>query len=156
MGMTTAGHPAAKFIFCDRRLPKVSQRSKIAGTSAVTRMTARMIVVIGLMMTSGCAGPHAVLNFTAPANVTAGTAFTVTVTATVDGQRDTVINSPIIFTSSDPAAVLPAQYLFTSADAGSHTWTDVFILNTPGSQTISATIYDAPGINGSATISVSQ
>ena len=119
-------------------------------------MTARMIVVIGLMMMSGCAGPHAVLNFTAPANVTAGTAFTVTVTATVDGQRDTVINSPIIFTSSDPAAVLPAQYLFTSADAGSHTWTDVFILNTPGSQTISATIYDAPGINGSATISVSQ
>jgi hypothetical protein len=118
------------------------------------RMTA-LIAAIGLIMMSGCVGPHAVLNFTVPAAVTAGTAFTVTVTATVNSQRDTIINSFISFTSSDPAAVLPAQYRFTSADAGSHTWTDGFILNTPGNQTISATIYDAPGINGIANVTVS-
>jgi hypothetical protein len=105
-------------------------------------------------MGSGCGGPHAVLNFTAPSGATAGTPFTVTVAATVDGKPDTIINSYILFTSSDPGAVLPPRYQFTSADAGSHTWINGFTLNTPGSQTISATIYDAPGINGSVNLAV--
>ena len=117
--------------------------------------SAALIFAVGLAMASGCADPHAVLNFTAPSTVVAGTPFTITVTATVNGERDTIINSFISFTSSDPNAVLPAQYQFTSADAGSYTWVDGFTLVTPGNQTISATIYDAPGINGSATIAVS-
>lgn len=129
-------------------------RARILETSIVIRL-AGLIVTFGSCVASGCAGPHAVLNFAAPATITAGAAFTITVTATVNGQRDTIINSYISFTSSDPDAVLPAQYRFTSADAGSHTWTNGFTLNTPGDQTISATIYDAPGINGSANISVS-
>lgn len=116
---------------------------------------AALILATGFAMTSSCATPHAVLNFTAPSTATAGSPFTVTVAATVNGERDTSINSLISFTSSDPAAVLPPQYQFTSADAGSHTWTNGFTLMTPGTQTISATIYDAAGINGSATIIVS-
>lgn len=114
------------------------------------------MAVIASSLGSGCVGPHAVLNFTAPSNATSGTPFTVTVATTVDGKPDTIINSYIIFTSSDPDAVLPPEYRFTPADAGSHTWTNGFTLVTPGSQTISATIYDAPGINGSATVTVSQ
>jgi hypothetical protein len=110
---------------------------------------------IGLSMASGCATLHAVLDFTAPSTATAGSPFTVTVTATIDGKRDTIINSYISFTSSDPAAVLPSQYRFTPADAGSHTWTNGLILMTPGNQTISATIYDATGINGTAKVTVS-
>jgi predicted short-subunit dehydrogenase-like oxidoreductase (DUF2520 family) len=106
-------------------------------------------------MTFGCATPHAVLNLTAPTTATAGTPFTVTVTAMIDGKRDTIINSYISFTSSDPAAVLPPQYRFTPADAGSHTWTNGFTLTTSGNQTISATIYDATGINGTADVTVS-
>jgi len=117
-------------------------------------MTA-LIAAVGLTTMSSCVGPHAVLNLTTPATVTAGAAFTVTVTATVDGQRDPIINSYISFTSSDPAAVLPARYQFTSADAGSHSWTDGFILNTPGNQTISASIFDAAGINGTVNVAVS-
>jgi len=106
-------------------------------------------------MACSCANPYAVLNFSAPTMTTAGIPFTITVTATIQGQRDTIINSVIHFTSSDPNAILPLDYQFTPADAGSHTWTNGFILNSPGNQTISATMFDAKGINGTASMAVS-
>jgi hypothetical protein len=107
-------------------------------------------------LTFACATTHAMLDFTAPSTATPGTPFTVTVTVLYQGKPDTVINSHIHFTSTDSAAILPGDYYFTPADAGSHTWTDGFTLNTPGSQTISGDIFDATGINGSATIVVSR
>jgi hypothetical protein len=109
-----------------------------------------------MALTFGCGTTHATLDFTAPSTATAGTPFTVTVTVLYQGKPDTVINSRIQFTSTDPAANLPGDYYFTPADAGSHTWTNGFTLNTPGSQTISGDIYDATGINGSAAIVVSR
>jgi hypothetical protein len=117
-------------------------------------------IVLTAWMMVGCATPHATLQFTAPANVTAGTRFTVTVTVLDQGKIDAVINSPIHFTSSDPAAALPGNYYFTASDAGSHTFTNAFALATPGGQTISGYIYfDSKmiksGINGTATITVS-
>jgi len=115
--------------------------------------------VVSILIAAGvslsCGTPHAVLNFTVPSITIAGSPFTVTVTATIGGQRDTIINSVITFTSSDPAAILPVQYQFTSADRGSHTWANGFVLNTPGNQAISATMFDAKGINGTASIAVS-
>ena len=103
----------------------------------------------------GCGNTHAILEFTAPPTVTAGSPFTVTVTVTADGKRDTIITGGIHFTSSDPAAVLPAEYGFTPEDAGSHTWTNGFVLMTPGNQTISASIADIAGINGTVNVTVS-
>ena len=105
-------------------------------------------------LSSSCANPHAILQVTAPSSATAGSPFTVTVTATINGKPDTIINSPVHFNSSDPAALLPPDYLFTRADAGSHTFTNGFTLMTPGNQTISAEIHDAIGIKGSATVAV--
>lgn len=125
------------------------------GRSALSSIFQLVIAAITLLIASSCATPHAILNFAAPATAIAGSPFTVTVLVTLNGQRDTIINSYIIFASSDPAAILPPNYQFTTTDAGSHTWTNGFTLMTPGNQTISATIYDAIGINGSATISVS-
>jgi len=113
------------------------------------------LTAIAVSMMFGCGNSHAILNFTAPTTATAGSPFTVTVTVTIDGNRDTVINSPIHFTSSDPAAVLPGDYSFTPADAGSHTWTNGFVLKTPGNQSISGSIFDAAGINGNAMLTVS-
>ena len=110
---------------------------------------------IASFMTFGCGTDHAVLNITTPSTVVAGSPFSVTVTATIDGHPDTIINSAIHFASSDPSAVLPPNYWFTPADAGSHTWANGFTLKTTGDQKISATIFDAAGINGTANVSVS-
>jgi hypothetical protein len=112
------------------------------------------LVAASLLVCFGCGNPHAILEFAAPSAVTAGSPFTVTVTATVNGNRDTIINSRMHFTSSDPGAILPGDYYFSTTDAGSHTFTNGFALITPGKQTISADIFDATGINGSVTVSV--
>jgi len=112
------------------------------------------ILVVVAVLSSSCATPHATLNFTAPSSATAGVPFTVTVRVLYKGMPDTIINSQIHFTSSDPAAVLPPDYYFTSTDAGSHTWTNGFTLSSPGNQTISGSIFNATGINGAATIAV--
>jgi hypothetical protein len=117
----------------------------------ICAFTAALVATI----TSGCGTTHATLDFVAPSTTTAGIPFTVTVNVLYEGKPDTVINSHIHFASSDPAAVLPPDYYFTPADAGSHTWTNGFTLSTPGNQTISGAIFDATGINGNARISVS-
>src|ERR1700757_3206466 len=91
-----------------------------------------LTATIAISVTFGCGNPHAILNFTTPPSATAGSPFTVTVTATVGGRRDTIVNNYILCSSSDPAAVLPGIYQFTPADAGSHTWTNDFTLKTPG------------------------
>ena len=106
------------------------------------------------LLSFGCGTRHATLEFTAPRTATAGTAFTVTVTVMIGSERDTIINNRVHFTSSDPAAVLPGDYYFTPADAGSHTWPNDFVLMTPGNQTISGEIIEATGINGSTTVVV--
>lgn len=121
---------------------------------------ATLCAIAATLLTLGCGTPHATLVFTAPSNVVAGIPFTVTVTVLYDGKPDSVVNSPIRFSSSDPAAVLPGNYYFTQSDAGSHTWTNVFTLKTPGTETISGYLYFTgsqakSGINGSVTMTVS-
>jgi hypothetical protein len=117
------------------------------------RLWALSTVIAGLAA-YGCGTP-ATLHITAPSNATAGSPFTVTVTAMVGGSRDKVINSPIHFTSSDSAAVLPPDYYFTAQDAGSHTFTNGVTLKTAGSQSITATTLGASALNGTATVTVS-
>ena len=129
-------------------------RLRCSARSDALRICALILALAGTC-TSGCGTSHATLQFNAPPSASAGTPFTVTVNVLYQGKPDTVINSPIHFTSSDPAAILPPDYYFTPADAGSHTWTNGFTLSTPGNQTISGAIFDATGINGSATIEVS-
>ena len=73
----------------------------------------------------------------------------------VGGNRDTIINSAIKFTSSDPAAVLPPIYYFNANDAGSHTFTNGVTLMSAGSQSITASAVGATGLTGSANVTVS-
>ena len=120
-----------------------------------TRQRWAVYAVPAALMTFGSGTSHATLVFKAASSVNAGTPFTVTVDVLYQGKPDTVINSSIHFTSSDPTAVLPADYYFTPQDAGSHTWTNGFTLVTPGNQTISGSIVGASGINGSASVEVS-
>ena len=54
------------------------------------------------------------------------------------GGPATSFRGTVHFTSSDPSALLPADYTFTAADQGSHTFATT--LSSVGTQTISATV----------------
>ncbi len=73
-----------------------------------------------------------------PNPTTAGTSQSFTVTAKdANGNVATSYLGTVHFTSSDSKAVLPADYTFTTADKGSHTFTAT--LNTVGTQSITGT-----------------
>lgn len=116
-------------------------------------LCALSVAMLGALSLS-CGTPgHAILVINAPVSVLANTPFSATVTALYDGQRDTVIDGPIHFTTSDKAAQLPTLYVFTAADAGSHTFTDLTLV-TPGNQTMTVSDYDATPIAGTVNITV--
>jgi hypothetical protein len=99
--------------------------------------------------------PATSLRIDAPSTMTAGSPFDVTVTAlNSSGNVGSTYTGTIHFTSSDPQAALPADYTFTAADNGAHTFSNEVILDTPGTQTVTATD-TASSITGSATITVS-
>jgi hypothetical protein len=88
-----------------------------------------------------------------PSTTTAGTAGAFTVTAkNSDGTTATGYAGTVHLTSSDPQAVLPADYTFTSADQGVHTFTAT--LKTAGTQWITATDTVPSGLNGTEGITV--
>src|SRR5439155_16277299 len=83
------------------------------------------------------AATAATLSLTAPASAVASDPFTLTVTLTdVYGNLASGYAGTVHFTSSDAKAILPADYTFTSVDAGTHTF--AVTLATVGSQTITA------------------
>ena len=85
---------------------------------------------------------------------TAGNTFSLTVSALNSaGAAVGSYTGTIHFSSSDVAAGLPANYTFTSADAGVHTFTGL-VLKTAGSRTITATDTSSGSITGTATVNV--
>jgi hypothetical protein len=93
---------------------------------------------------------------TAPATATAGTPFGVTVQA-VDpyGQTAVGYTGTVTFTSADPyGATLPADYQFTLADGGVHTFAAGATLYTAGNWDVTATDTVTGSITGSATVAV--
>jgi len=90
-----------------------------------------------------------------PDPVTAGAASPVTVTVLDDSNHVvTGYAGTIHFTSIDTQAGLPADYTFTAADAGSHTFTNAVVLRTLGAQTVTATDTADVAITGSQTVNV--
>jgi hypothetical protein len=98
---------------------------------------------------------------TAPATATAGTPFDVKVKA-VDSFLQTAVGytGTVTFstTDPDPGVVLPADYTFTLADGGAHTFTNTGLgettLITPGDQMIVVADTADGTINGGATVTV--
>jgi hypothetical protein len=94
----------------------------------------------------------------APASATAGSAFSVTVTArdqfgtTFSGYRGTV---HITTTDRGSGIVLPANYTFRAGDHGVHTFRDGVTLMTAGAQTVSATATSGSKTGSSRRITVS-
>jgi putative chitinase len=95
----------------------------------------------------------------APASVTPGSPFLITVTA-LDASNHTATGytGTVQFTSSDPYAVLPGDpvshnYTFTPADQGVGTFAGVTLV-TAGSQTVTATDTATSSITGTASVAV--
>jgi hypothetical protein len=85
-----------------------------------------------------------------PSPITHGTAGMFTVTAKdAFGNVATGYHGTVHFTSSDSAAVLPANYTFVSSDKGAHSFSAT--LNTVGTQSITATDTVTPSITGTQT-----
>jgi hypothetical protein len=83
-------------------------------------------------------GPTTLLAIQAPASSTAGSSFNVTVRA-LDAFNNVTpaYTGTVQFSSGDAQATLPADYTFTPADAGSHTFS--VTLATAGSQSVNVT-----------------
>jgi hypothetical protein len=71
--------------------------------------------------------------------------------ANADASVATRYVGTVHFTSTDPLAVLPADYTFTTGDNGSHTFSGV-VLNTPYSETITVNDTATPFVKGSVTV----
>src|SRR5207249_3522818 len=92
----------------------------------------------------------------APVSTTAGSTFSLTVTAQ-DAFNNTVTGytGQIHFSSTDALAVLPANYTFVGGDNGAHTFTNAVTLKTSGPQTVTVNDTTTPAITGtSSTIAV--
>jgi titin len=125
-----------------------------AGTTGITVSDTVASSVSGKATVKVSAGATTHFTLTAStSNPTAGTVFSITVTAldafgnVAKGYRGTVH-----FTSTDPSATLPADYPFKSTDKGIHTFS--VTLRTTGSQTITATDTSKSSITGSVTVTV--
>ncbi|HEV8062993.1 MAG TPA: hypothetical protein VGP68_24140, partial [Gemmataceae bacterium] len=104
----------------------------------------------------GTLPPTQVTHFviSAQSSATAGNQFSITVTAAnSQGSAVAGYTGTISFSSSDPNAVLPANYPFTATDAGVHTFN--ITLETAGSQSISVADTSDSFDSGSASVTVS-
>jgi hypothetical protein len=131
--------------------------SSIAGRRGGRPLAAALTVALALsfmpLAATAAAATHHELATTATGNWVAGVARAFTVTAhNEDHTVDTGYAGTIHFSSSDPQAVLPADYTFTAADAGVHTF--MATLATAGPETV--TTWDVPhgSISGAMTAKV--
>jgi uncharacterized repeat protein (TIGR01451 family) len=102
-----------------------------------------------------CVSAPPVFNLTTPAGgVGPSLPFngTLTIQSSVSPFTLTGYTGMVHFTSSDPLAILPADYTFLPADAGAHVFS--FTLNTVGDQTITVIDTHSSGFTGTATVNV--
>jgi hypothetical protein len=128
---------------------------KTAGSKMVSVMDTINTSLTGSVTLTVAAAAAASLRLTAPASSTAGQAFNLTATAldaygnVATGYRGTVTAS-----SNDSQATLPANYAFTAADAGVHTFANGVVLKTAGSRTVTVRDTVTATITGSTGVTV--
>ncbi|MEA2236859.1 MAG: hypothetical protein QOC81_1583 [Thermoanaerobaculia bacterium] len=122
------------------------------GSRTITATDTVTASITGTANTTVVPAPATHFTVTAPANVTSGTAFNVTVTA-LDASNATVTGytGTVHFTSSS-AGTLPSDYTFVGGDNGAHTFS--VTLTSTGSQSVTATDTVTASITGSANTTV--
>ena len=102
---------------------------KTAGTQSITATdttTASLTSTVGGVMVNPAAASQFIIR--APSGVTHGVAFSLTVTVEdAYGNLISGYTGTIHFSSTDSTATLPADYTFTTADKGVHTFTGLIL-----------------------------
>src|SRR5262249_8617246 len=112
---------------------------KTAGTQSLTATDTANAAVAGTQSVLVNPAAASRLLLSAPAGVNGGAKFSLTVTVVdASGNVVTGYRGTLAFRSSDPTAKLPANYTFTAADQGVHTFTGL-VLKKRGRQTITLT-----------------
>jgi hypothetical protein len=127
---------------------KTAGGKTLTATDTVTKtLTGKQTVTV-----QAAAATH--FKFTEAATVTAGTPFSVTVTA-LDAYGNTAsgYQGTVRFTSTDAQAVLPANYTFLAAEKGKHTFPGV-VLKTAGSRKVTVLDTANTSVAGVATTTV--
>jgi hypothetical protein len=130
------------FTASDKGVHTFTVTFKTAGTQSLTAADRSSSSITGtqsgITVTAVSSSANRLVFAGLPSSVTAGRAITFTVTAT-DGSGKTLTGytGTIHFSSSDAQALLPADYIFTAADKGVHTFTVTF--ETAGTQSLTAT-----------------
>jgi hypothetical protein len=143
------------FTAADQGLHTFTVTLKTAGSQSITAADAVTYGIVG-SETGIVVQPAAAAKFvlSAPASVTHGVAFSVTLTVyDAYGNVATGYTGTVHFKSSDSTAALPANYTFTASDAGVHTFTGL-ILRKKGKQTITVSDIINSGLTVTDTISV--
>ncbi|HVS36406.1 MAG TPA: hypothetical protein VMS17_12640, partial [Gemmataceae bacterium] len=127
---------------------------KTAGSQSLTATDTATAAITGTqagILISAAAATH--FRISAPANVKAGTPFTIIVTA-LDAFGNVAVSysGKVHFASSDKHAVLPPDYTFVSGDNGVHTFT--VTLRSGGTRSITATDDANGSITGSTSVNV--
>jgi hypothetical protein len=126
-----------------------------AGTQSITAADATTPAIAGDLVVMVSPAPAATLTVVAPASVKAGQSFNITVTLNDQfGNVATGYRGSVHFTTSDPlpTAVVPADHTFTSADAGSRSFS--VTLWTVPSQTITARDTADSGLSNTRRVTV--
>jgi uncharacterized delta-60 repeat protein len=142
------------FTAADGGVQTFSATLKTAGTQSVTVSDSGTPTITGsqtgLLITNA---PATQFRISAPANVTAGIAFALTVTA-LDAYGNVAVDyaGTIHFATTDGQGSMPNDYTFVSGDNGVQTFS--IILRTPGTQTITVTDLGLGSITGSLDLNV--
>jgi DNA/RNA endonuclease G (NUC1)/fibronectin type 3 domain-containing protein len=122
------------------------------GAQSITATDTVTGSITGLANTTVTPPPATHFSVTAPASVTNGSSFNVTVSA-LDASNLTVTGyTGTVTFSSTSAGTLPANYTFVAGDNGTHTFS--VTLTTNGAQSITATDTVTSSINGTANTTV--
>jgi hypothetical protein len=132
--------------------PEGLAQGDLNGDSEADLVTANFGGTVSVLLNQS---PATHLGLAAPAGVTAGAPFSLTVTAlNQGGQVATGYAGTVHFTSTDPKATLPANYTFTGGDQGVHTFMGLSLTKV-GAMTVTATDTVTGSITGSAGVTVS-
>ena len=141
------------FVAGDAGVKSFSVTLKTAGARTVTATDTVTAAISGSASSTVSAAAASAVQLSAPATATAGAAFTVTATAKdAYGNTATGYRGTVNFTSTDTQATLPANYTFTTADAGVKSFT--VTLRTAGARSVTVTDTATSSITGSANTTV--